>query len=194
MNTHQSTGDRILTPTPGKEKAPRRTGLFPKFLSRSIAHGYDSHWNETATTTTHSEGVNRNRNNCRNIRLAPPVSHFLIQFLTPFEKAFQGGVKTYQGKGGVKTYQVGSTPVLAYYGRCSTPLNVSKDTCRVRAELAHPTLHSRELRGLASLTPVLRTFAPSIARLSLELALPIADAAMVYGIDALTHSKGGLLQ
>ncbi len=56
-------------------------------------------------------------------------------------------------------------------------------------------LRSRELRGLASLTPGLRTFAPTTARLSLELAYPIAvwtTALWHYGISALTHFNGGL--
>jgi hypothetical protein len=191
MKTLQSTnevGD-------GKEKAPRRTGLFPKSLSTSSsASGYDSLRCATTTTTRiYLEGVNRNRYNFLNIRFAPPVSHHSHLSFSREKRTYSlSGAGGYYKGSGAGGYLVGSALVLASYSRCPAPLNVSKDTCRACAEPARPTLRSRELRG--RLTPVLRTFAPTTARLSLELALPIVVVTSDYGIDALTHADGGLRQ
>jgi hypothetical protein len=152
----------------GKEKPLRRTGVFPKFLSRSIAHGYDSLWNATTITSISSAFVNRNFSNYIRNELRPRLGHRDKPLFVPFcPYPFPRGVKTYQGRGGVKTYQVGSTPVLASYSRCSTPLNITKVIRRCDQSLA-PTLRLEKLRVTTALAPGRR----SASRLFSKLAVP----------------------
>jgi hypothetical protein len=130
----------------GKEKALRRTGLSPKFLSRSLAHGYYSHWNATTTSSIYSRDVNRKLTDYIQIELNPrfgtegqpsifPICPYLLL----------GGVKTYQGRGVLKPNMLGSTPVLVSYIRCSTPPNITK-VIRRRDQSLAPTLRLEKLR------------------------------------------------
>jgi hypothetical protein len=152
----------------GKEKALRRTGLSPKFLSRSSAHGYDSHWNKTTKASISSGYVNRKLLDYIQIELNPRLGTEGQPSIFPIcPYPLLGGVKTYQGRGGVKTYQVGSTPVLLSCSRCSTPPNITK-VIRRRDQSLAPTLRLEKLRVPTALAPRRR----SAAHLFSKLAVP----------------------
>jgi hypothetical protein len=69
----------------GKEKALRRTGLSPKFLSRSSATN-EFYGNATTTSSICSDDVKCNRQGYINIRCAPTAFQLFAPFQASSEK------------------------------------------------------------------------------------------------------------
>jgi hypothetical protein len=193
----------------GKEKALRRTGLSPKFLSRSSATN-EFYGNATTTSSICSDDVKCNRQGYINIRCTPTAFQLFAPFQASFEKLksanCDGVIECSKGDGVIECSRTSITgDSLFHSGGDITPLYIFY-ICSARQRPRALLLRLEKLRvSRYALARALTSCAETRSRWFSKLAVPkeycgssralvvTAASSRTEASNSFSRGKGGLL-